>query len=137
MRERIKCEINARIVDTQAGEKPVIARYSAPAGSKHSQLHPPARSVVLYWDNRGTFQHRAVHGTPAPVLRRSGVLPRFGNSSQNDTRRENSLREAVDRAREAYHEALRRFDQTPKDERTRDAAWGAVRVAMKRYHRDG
>ena len=43
------------------------------------------------------------------------------------------LREAVDRAREEYHDALRRADQTPKDWRSRDTAWVAVRDAMNRY----
>ena len=41
------------------------------------------------------------------------------------------LREAVDRAREEYHEVLQRFD--PMDRRSRDTAWATVRDAMKRY----
>ena len=44
-----------------------------------------------------------------------------------------SLRQAVDLAREAYHDALRQFDKIPRDERTIDTAWGAVRITMKRY----
>ena len=48
-------------------------------------------------------------------------------------RDDDHIRKAVDLAREAYHVALRRFDQTPTDECGRDAAWATVRETMKGY----
>ena len=74
-----------------------------------------------------------MYGTPPSVY--YGVVPDATSVRKAPTlpRDDDHFREAVDRAREEYHDAIQRMDQTPNSGSGRDTALVTVLDAMKQY----